>query len=59
MVKGFNLGATGVWLAYPISDILASLASYMLIRSEGIELNLAVKKQQLEREKISKEYILH
>ena len=59
LVKGFNLGAMGVWLAYPISDILASLASYMLIRSEGIELNLAVKKQQLEREKVSKEYILH
>lgn len=52
MVKGFNLGATGVWLSYPISDILASLASYMLIRNEGIELNLAVKKQ--EREKRSK-----
>lgn len=59
MVKGFNLGATGVWLSYPISDILASLASYMLIREEGIELNLAVNKQQLEREKISKSYVLH
>lgn len=45
LVKGFNLGATGVWLSYPVSDILASLASYMLIRNEGIELNIAVKKQ--------------
>ncbi|WFA08106.1 MATE family efflux transporter [Tissierella sp. Yu-01] len=53
MVKGFNLGAMGVWLSYPISDILASLASFMLIRNEGIELNIAVKKQQLEKEKIS------
>src|SRR5690606_18772036 len=40
MVKGFKLGAMGVWLSYPISDILASLASYMLIRNEGIELNI-------------------
>lgn len=55
LVKGFNLGATGVWLAYPVSDILASIASYMLIRNEGIELNIAVKKQK-ERE-VSK-YIL-
>jgi putative MATE family efflux protein len=59
MVKGFNLGAMGVWLSYPVSDILSSLASFMLIRNEGIELNLEVKKQQLEREKISKEYVLH
>ena len=59
MVKGFNLGATGVWLSYPISDILASIASYMLIKNEEVELNLEVKKQQLEREKISKSYALH
>ena len=58
LVKVFNLGATGVWLSYPISDILASIASYMMIRNEGMELNLAVKKQQLEREHISKELIL-
>lgn len=58
LVKGFNLGAMGVWLSYPISDILSSLASYMLIRNEGIELNLAIRKQ-LERERIAKEYVLH
>jgi putative MATE family efflux protein len=51
MVKGFKLGAMGVWLSYPISDILASLASYMLIRNEGIELNIAVRKQ-VEKEKL-------
>jgi len=49
LVKGFDLGAMGVWLAYPISDVLASIASFMLIRNEGIELNIEVKKQQ-ERE---------
>ena len=51
MVKVFNLGALGVWISYPISDILSSVASYMLIRSEGIELNIAVRKQ-IEREKL-------
>jgi Na+-driven multidrug efflux pump len=52
LVKGFNLGAMGVWLSYPISDILASLASFMLIRNEGIELNIAVRKQ-IEKEKVT------
>jgi putative MATE family efflux protein len=59
MVKGFNLGAMGVWLSYPVADILASLASFMLIRNEGVELNLEVKRQQLEREKIANKYVLH
>ncbi len=58
LVKGFNLGAMGVWLTYPISDFLASLASFMLIRNEGLELNLKLKKQQLEREKLAKNLIL-
>ncbi|HKM00989.1 MAG TPA: MATE family efflux transporter [Sedimentibacter sp.] len=52
MVKVFNLGALGVWISYPISDVLASMASYILIRNEGIELNIAVKKQ-IEREELS------
>lgn len=51
MVKVFNLGALGVWISYPISDVLASMASYILIRNEGIELNIAVKKQ-IEREEL-------
>lgn len=58
LVKGFELGAMGVWLSYPISDILSSLASYMLIRNEGVELNLAIRKQ-VENENIGKEYVLH
>lgn len=53
MVKVFNLGALGVWISYPISDVLASMASYILIRNEGIELNIAVKKQ-IERDKREK-----
>ncbi len=52
MVKVFNLGALGVWISYPISDVLASMGSYILIRNEGIELNIAVNKQ-IEREKLS------
>ncbi len=58
LVKGLNLGAMGVWLTFPISDFLASLASYMLIRNEGMELNLKLKKQQLEREKLAKNLVL-
>ena len=49
-VKVFNLGAMGIWISYPISDFLASLASFMLIRNEGLELNLIIEKQA-EREK--------
>ncbi|MGM0395618.1 MAG: MATE family efflux transporter [Bacillota bacterium] len=45
LVKGFNMGAMGVWLSYPISDLLASIASFMLIRNEGIELNTAIAAQ--------------
>lgn len=39
LVKGFNLGAMGVWLSYPISDILASTASFMLMQEEKVKLN--------------------
>ncbi|MBS4026223.1 MAG: MATE family efflux transporter, partial [Clostridia bacterium] len=48
LVKGFGMGATGVWLSYPISDILSSLASYMLIRNEDAELNIAIAKEKKE-----------
>lgn len=46
LVKGFGMGANGVWLSYPISDILSSLASYMLIRNEGMEINIAIAKEK-------------
>ncbi len=49
LVKVFNLGAMGVWLAYPISDVLSSLASYMLIKNEGEELNTRIEKQMKKR----------
>lgn len=52
LVKVFNLGAMGVWLSYPISDILASIGSYILIRNEGLELNIKVNKQ-IERERVA------
>lgn len=50
-VKVFNMGAMGIWISYPISDLLASLASFMLIRNESLELNERIEKQK-EREKI-------
>ena len=45
LVKGFDMGAMGVWLSYPIADILSSIASYMLIRDEGLELGIRIEKQ--------------
>lgn len=44
LVNVFNLGAMGVWLSYPISDILASIGSYILIRNEGYKLNIKIEK---------------
>ena len=49
LVKGFNMGAMGVWLSYPIADILSSLLSYMLIRNEGMELGIIIEKQGREK----------
>ena len=49
LVKVFNLGAMGVWLSYPISDILSSIVSYILIKEEGVELNIKVAKQMKQR----------
>ncbi|NLC04637.1 MAG: MATE family efflux transporter [Tissierellia bacterium] len=56
LVTVFNLGAMGVWLSYPISDILSSLAAFLLVRNEGMELSVKVEKQ-IAREK--KGYILN
>ncbi|MDR7855442.1 MATE family efflux transporter [Tissierella sp.] len=52
LVRVFNLGALGVWISYPISDILASISAYFLVKNEGIELSIKVNKQ-IEREKIA------
>ena len=51
-VKVFDMGAMGIWISYPISDILASIASLMLIRNEGLELNVRIEKQA-QREKLA------
>lgn len=50
MVKVFNLGAMGVWLSYPISDILASLIAYILVKRETKELKIKVKRQIIREE---------
>ncbi len=57
LVKGFNMGAAGVWLSYPIADLLSSIASFMLIRNEGIELNTAIAAQK--RAKTAKQAAVH
>lgn len=49
LVKGFDMGAMGVWLSYPIADILSSSLSYILIRNEGLELSVIIEKQSRER----------
>ena len=45
MVKVFKLGAMGVWLSYPIADILASLIAYILVWRETKEIKIKVQKQ--------------
>ena len=57
LVKGFNMGAAGVWLSYPIADLLSSIASFMLVRNEGIELNTAIAAQK--RAKTAKQAAVH
>lgn len=51
MVNIFNLGAMGVWLSYPIADLLSSLGAFMLIRNEGLELNMKIQLQKKESQK--------
>lgn len=52
LVKSFDLGAMGVWLSYPISDVLSGSISYVLVRKEGTRLNIKMKKQ-ITQEKIA------
>lgn len=60
LVRVFNLGAMGVWLAFPISDCAAAIIGLRLVKLEGHELNQKVKKQkQKEKEKLSREYVLN
>ncbi|HZK09511.1 MAG TPA: MATE family efflux transporter [Clostridia bacterium] len=35
-VKGFNLGRTGVWISFPITDLSASLIAYISLKKQGI-----------------------
>lgn len=56
LVKVFNMGAMGVWIAYPISDLLASIAAFMLIRTERQVLSVEIKKQKAEKR--AKELVL-
>ena len=58
LVRVFNLGAMGVWLAFPISDCAAAIIALRLIKVEGEALDQKVKKQK-KKEKISKEYVLN
>ncbi len=52
LVTWFDLGAMGVWLSYPISDILSGGISYILVKKEGTRLSLKMKKQ-ISQEKIA------
>ncbi len=45
LVEVFSLGAMGVWLSYPISDVLASGVAYILVKRERKDLKIKVKKQ--------------
>ncbi len=47
LVKFFNMGAMGVWLSYPIADVLASVTSLSLMRSEETELNKMIQEKNI------------
>src|SRR5699024_2213248 len=39
LVKVFNLAAIGVWISYPIADILSSVVTFILMKKEIREMN--------------------
>ena len=43
LVIGFDLGALGVWLSYPISDFICSFISIFMIRSELKKLDIKLE----------------
>lgn len=51
LMKVFNLGAMGAWLAYPISDILAATVSCILVKREFKELDVKMEKVKKEKQK--------
>lgn len=61
LVKVFNLGAMGVWLAYPIGDLITSIISVFLMRREVKDIKVSIKKEKKTKEKSKKknEYILN
>lgn len=36
LVKGFGLGSLGVWISYPITDVLATVLSTISLKSQGL-----------------------
>lgn len=51
MVKAFNMGAMGVWLSYPIADLISTGISFVLIRKESNKLTETIKKEKKKKEK--------
>ena len=49
LVKVLNLGALGVWLSYPIADLISSIASIFLIKRAFNRLNGAVEKAEIKK----------
>ena len=50
LVKVFNMGLLGVWISYPISDIVAGLFSIYLLKGEREDL------EEMEEELAEKAY---
>lgn len=60
LVKLFNMGAMGVWISFPISDIISALLAIYLIRKESYKLNIKVKKQkQRQKQRKIKKYAIN
>ena len=46
MLTVFDLGAMGVWISYPISDLVSSITSHFLMRRERNKLENKIQKQK-------------
>lgn len=49
LVKVMNMGAMGVWLSYPISDIISALVSTILLVRESKKLDEKIEDKEAER----------
>jgi len=48
LMSVFNLGALGAWLSYPISDLVSSVTSFILMKKQTKKIDIKIKDTALE-----------